>query len=154
MALSIMAPQSSAIASISTTGQSYVDFGLPIATIIISATAVPVSHRAAYQYLEKLFERRRRQKPRSGCEAAFRRLAVAESVQSRVVSRKAISCRNPLLLRIVCRCPSPVRAISSIQHVESESVAAKSTRGIEPERPPCRQPRGQSGGESEQQDGQ
>jgi SSS family transporter len=68
MALSIMATQASAITFISTTGQSYVDgmrfvqfyFGLPIAMIIISATAVPLFHRAkvytAYEYLEKRFD--------------------------------------------------------------------------------------------------
>ena len=64
MALSIMATQASAITFISTTGQSYVDgmrfvqfyFGLPIAMVILSATAVPIFHRAnvytAYEYLE------------------------------------------------------------------------------------------------------
>jgi len=68
MALSIMATQASAITFISTTGQSYVDgmrfvqfyFGLPIAMIIICATAVPLFHRAkvytAYEYLEKRFD--------------------------------------------------------------------------------------------------
>jgi Na+/proline symporter len=68
MALSIMATQASAITFISTTGQSYVDgmrfvqfyFGLPIAMVIICATAVPIFHRAkvytAYEYLEKRFD--------------------------------------------------------------------------------------------------
>src|SRR5215831_15144899 len=72
MALSIMATQASAITFISTTGQSYVDgmrfvqayFGLPIAMIIISATVVPVFHRAkvytAYEYLEKRFDSKTR----------------------------------------------------------------------------------------------
>ena len=68
MALSIMATQASAITFISTTGQSYIDgmrfvqfyFGLPIAMVIICATAVPVFHRArvytAYEFLEKRFD--------------------------------------------------------------------------------------------------
>ena len=68
MALSIMATQASAITFLSTTGQSYIDgmrfvqfyFGLPIAMVIICATAVPVFHRAkiytAYEYLEKRFD--------------------------------------------------------------------------------------------------
>ena len=68
MALSIMATQASAITFISTTGQSYVDgmrfvqfyFGLPIAMVIICATAVPLFHRAkvytAYEFLEKRFD--------------------------------------------------------------------------------------------------
>jgi Na+/proline symporter len=68
MALSIMATQASAVTFISTTGQSYVDgmrfvqfyFGLPIAMVIISATAVPLFHRAkvytAYEFLEKRFD--------------------------------------------------------------------------------------------------
>jgi SSS family transporter len=68
MALSIMATQASAITFISTTGQAYVDgmrfvqfyFGLPIAMILISMTAVPIFHRAgvytAYEYLEKRFD--------------------------------------------------------------------------------------------------
>ena len=55
MALSIMATQASAITFISTTGQSYVDgmrfvqfyFGLPLAMVIICATAVPIFHHAA-----------------------------------------------------------------------------------------------------------
>jgi Na+/proline symporter len=68
MALSIMATQAGAVTFISTTGQSYVDgmrfvqfyFGLPIAMVILSATAVPIFHRAgvytAYEYLEKRFD--------------------------------------------------------------------------------------------------
>jgi SSS family transporter len=72
MALSIMATQASAITFISTTGQSYVDgmrfvqfyFGLPIAMVILAATAVPIFHRAgvytAYEYLEQRFDARTR----------------------------------------------------------------------------------------------
>jgi SSS family solute:Na+ symporter len=68
MALSIMATQAGAITFISTTGQSYVDgmrflqfyFGLPIAMVILAATAVPIFHRTnvytAYEYLEKRFD--------------------------------------------------------------------------------------------------
>src|SRR3984893_12030354 len=68
MVLSIMATQASAITFISTTGQSYTDgmrfvqfyFGLPIAMVILCATAVPIFHRAnvytAYEYLEKRFD--------------------------------------------------------------------------------------------------
>src|SRR3954452_2870631 len=72
MALSIMATQASAITFISTTGQAYVDgmrfvqfyFGLPIAMIIVSMTAVPIFHRAkvytAYEYLEQRFDAKTR----------------------------------------------------------------------------------------------
>ncbi len=72
MALSIMATQASAITFISTTGQAYVDgmrfvqfyFGLPLAMVIISATAVPLFHRSgvytAYEYLEKRFDAKTR----------------------------------------------------------------------------------------------
>src|SRR6266852_1554120 len=72
MALSIMATQASAITFISTTGQAYVDgmrfvqfyFGLPVAMVILSATAVPLFHRAnvytAYEYLEKRFDAKTR----------------------------------------------------------------------------------------------
>jgi Na+/proline symporter len=72
MALSIMATQASAITFISTTGQGYVDgmrfvqfyFGLPIAMVILSITAVPIFHRAnvytAYEYLEKRFDSKTR----------------------------------------------------------------------------------------------
>ena len=68
VALSIMATQASAITFISTTGQSYVDgmrfvqfyFGLPLAMVILAATAVPIFHRAnvytAYEYLELRFD--------------------------------------------------------------------------------------------------
>ena len=72
MGLSIMATQASAITFISTTGQGYVDgmrfvqfyFGLPIAMVILSATAVPIFHRAkvytAYEYLEQRFDAKTR----------------------------------------------------------------------------------------------
>src|SRR6202049_1349297 len=72
MALSIMATQASAITFISTTGQSYVDgmrfvqfyFGMPLAMVALSATAVPIFHRAkvytAYEYLEKRFDAKTR----------------------------------------------------------------------------------------------
>ncbi len=72
MGLSIMATQASAITFISTTGQSYTDgmrfvqfyFGLPIAMVILCATAVPIFHRAnvytAYEYLEQRFDAKTR----------------------------------------------------------------------------------------------
>jgi solute:Na+ symporter, SSS family len=72
MGLSIMATQASAITFIATTGQAYVDgmrfvqfyFGLPIAMVILAATAVPIFHKAgvytAYEYLEKRFDAKTR----------------------------------------------------------------------------------------------
>src|SRR6516225_4732556 len=72
MGLSIMATQASAITFISTTGQSYIDgmrfvqfyFGLPLAMVILCATAVPIFHRAnvytAYEYLEHRFDSKTR----------------------------------------------------------------------------------------------
>lgn len=66
--LSIMATQASAITFLSTPGQAYVDgmrfvqfyFGLPIAMVILSITAVPIYHRlkvfTAYEYLETRFD--------------------------------------------------------------------------------------------------
>src|SRR5271166_1357290 len=72
MGLSIMATQAGAITFISTTGQSYTDgmrfvqfyFGLPLAMVILSATAVPIFHRAnvytAYEYLEQRFDAKTR----------------------------------------------------------------------------------------------
>ncbi|HEY7212935.1 MAG TPA: sodium:solute symporter [Bryobacteraceae bacterium] len=72
MGLSILATQASAITFISTTGQGYVDgmrfvqfyFGLPLAMVVLSATAVPIFHRAnvytAYEYLEKRFDAKTR----------------------------------------------------------------------------------------------
>ena len=72
MGLSIMATQASAITFISTTGQAYTDgmrfvqfyFGLPVAIVILCATAVPIFHRAkvytAYEYLEKRFDAKTR----------------------------------------------------------------------------------------------
>src|SRR5579884_1011858 len=72
MGLSIMATQASAITFISTTGQSYVDgmrfvqfyFGLPLAMVILCATAVPIFHRTkvytAYEYLELRFDAKTR----------------------------------------------------------------------------------------------
>src|ERR1019366_9776455 len=72
MGLSIMATQASAITFISTTGQGFVDgmrfvqfyFGLPIAMVILCATAVPIFHRAkvytAYEYLEQRFDAKTR----------------------------------------------------------------------------------------------
>ena len=65
---SIMATQASAITFLSGPGQAYTDgmrfiqvyFGLPIAMIIVSVTAVPIYHRlkvyTAYEYLETRFD--------------------------------------------------------------------------------------------------
>ena len=65
---SMMATQASAITFLSTPGQAYVDgmrfvqfyFGLPIAMVILSFTAVPIYHRlkvyTAYEYLENRFD--------------------------------------------------------------------------------------------------
>ncbi len=70
--LSIMATQASAITFLSTTGQAYEDgmrflqfyFGLPLAMIVLSITAVPLYHRlkvyTAYEYLEARFDRKTR----------------------------------------------------------------------------------------------
>ncbi|MBA4317046.1 MAG: sodium:solute symporter [Flavobacterium sp.] len=70
--LSIMATQASAITFLSTPGQAYVDgmrfvqfyLGLPIAMIVLSATAVPLYHRlkvfTAYEYLEQRFDLKNR----------------------------------------------------------------------------------------------
>lgn len=72
MGLSILATQASAVTFISTTGQGYVDgmrfvqfyFGLPIAMVLLSITAVPIFHRAnvytAYEYLEQRFDAKTR----------------------------------------------------------------------------------------------
>ncbi len=72
MGLSIMATQASAVTFIATTGQAYVDgmrfvqfyFGLPVAMVILSATAVPIFHKSgvytAYEYLEKRFDAKTR----------------------------------------------------------------------------------------------
>ncbi|MBA2356781.1 MAG: sodium:solute symporter [Acidobacteria bacterium] len=66
--LSVMATQLSAITMVGTTGQGYIDglrfvqfyFGLPLAMVILSVTAVPFFHRArvytAYEYLERRFD--------------------------------------------------------------------------------------------------
>jgi SSS family solute:Na+ symporter len=70
--LSIMATQASAITFLSTPGQAYVDgmrfvqfyFGLPLAMVVLSVTAVPIFHRlkiyTAYEYLERRFDRKTR----------------------------------------------------------------------------------------------
>ena len=68
IALSIMATQASAVTFTSTPGQAYADgmrfvqfyFGLPIAMVILSITAVPIFHKlgvfTAYEYLEHRFD--------------------------------------------------------------------------------------------------
>jgi SSS family solute:Na+ symporter len=68
VALSIMATQASAVTFLATPGQAYADgmrfvqvyLGLPIAMVILSATAVPIYHRlkvyTAYEYLEGRFD--------------------------------------------------------------------------------------------------
>ena len=70
--LSVMATQASAITFLSTPGQGYLDglgfvqfyFGLPLAMVVLSATAVPLFHRArvytAYEYLENRFDAKTR----------------------------------------------------------------------------------------------
>ncbi len=72
IALSIMATQASAVTFISTPGQAYIDgmrfvqfyFGLPLAMIILSITAVPIFHKlkvyTAYEYIEKRFDAKMR----------------------------------------------------------------------------------------------
>jgi SSS family solute:Na+ symporter len=66
--LSIMATQASAVTFLSTPGQAYEDgmrflqfyFGLPLAMVILSVTAVPLYHKlkvfTAYEYLETRFD--------------------------------------------------------------------------------------------------
>lgn len=68
VAFSIMATQASAITFTSTPGLAYVDgmrfvqfyFGLPLAMVILSITAVPIFHKlgvyTAYEYLERRFD--------------------------------------------------------------------------------------------------
>lgn len=70
--LSIMATQASAITFLSTPGQGFADgmrflqfyFGLPIAMVVLAATAVPIYHRlkvfTAYEYLERRFDAKTR----------------------------------------------------------------------------------------------
>lgn len=68
VALAIMATQASAVTVLATPGQAYVDgmrfvqfyFGLPIAMVVLAATAVPIYRRlrvfTAYEYLETRFD--------------------------------------------------------------------------------------------------
>lgn len=68
VALSIMATQASAVTFLATPGQAYADgmrfvqvyLGLPVAMVILAATAVPIYHRlkvyTAYEYLEGRFD--------------------------------------------------------------------------------------------------
>jgi SSS family solute:Na+ symporter len=72
IAVSIMATQASAITFLSTPGQAYVDgmrfvqfyFGLPVAMVILSITAVPIFHKlkvyTAYEFLEQRFDLKNR----------------------------------------------------------------------------------------------
>jgi solute:Na+ symporter, SSS family len=72
VAISIMATQASAITFLSTPGQAYADglrfvqfyFGLPLAMIVLSITAVPLYHRlkvyTAYEFLERRFDAKTR----------------------------------------------------------------------------------------------
>src|ERR687883_1254954 len=68
VALSIMATQASAVTFLATPGQAFADgmrfvqvyFGLPVAMVILSVTAIPLYHRlkvyTAYEYLEGRFD--------------------------------------------------------------------------------------------------
>ena len=70
--VSIMATQASAVTFLSTPGQAYVDgmrfvqfyFGLPVAMVILSITAVPIYHKlkvyTAYEFLEQRFDLKNR----------------------------------------------------------------------------------------------
>ncbi len=72
IALSIMATQASAITFLSTPGQAYADgmrfvqfyFGLPVAMVVLSITAVPLYHRlkvfTAYEFLESRLDAKTR----------------------------------------------------------------------------------------------
>ena len=83
-----MATQASAITFLSTPGQAFVDgmrfvqfyFGLPIAMVVLSITAVPLYRRlkvfTAYEYLEHRFDLKTRTLtcvPLSRCSAGSRR---------------------------------------------------------------------------------
>lgn len=117
MGLSIMATQASAITFIATTGQAYVDgmrfvqfyFGLPIAMVILSATAVPIFHRSgvytAYEYLERRFDA----KTRSLAAVVFliqRGMAVGLSIYAPAIVMTAIfgwpDRVTTLLIGIIC----------------------------------------------------
>jgi SSS family transporter len=101
VAFSIMATQASAITFVSTTGQGYVDgmrlvqmyFGLPIAMVILAATAVPIFHRAnvytAYEYLEQRFDSKTRALV-SGIFLIQRGLAVGLSLAAPAIVLTAI----------------------------------------------------------------
>ncbi|MBI3817092.1 MAG: sodium:solute symporter [Planctomycetes bacterium] len=70
--VSVMATQASAITFLSTPGRGYAEglrfvqfyFGLPLAMIVLSVTAVPIFHKlnvyTAYEYLEKRFDKKTR----------------------------------------------------------------------------------------------
>ncbi len=72
VALSVMATQASAITFLSTPGQAFAEglgfvqfyFGLPLAMVVLSITAVPLYHRlkvyTAYEYLERRFDAKTR----------------------------------------------------------------------------------------------
>ncbi len=72
VALSVMATQASAITFLSTPGQGFADglrfvqfyFGLPLAMVVLSVTAVPLYHRlrvfTAYEFLERRFDSKTR----------------------------------------------------------------------------------------------
>ena len=72
VAFSVMSTQASAVTFLSTPGQAYSDgmrflqfyFGLPIAMVVLAATAVPIYHRlrvfTAYEYLETRFDAKTR----------------------------------------------------------------------------------------------
>ena len=72
-----MATQASAITFLSTPGQAYVDgmrfvqfyLGLPLATVVLSVTLVPLFHRlkvsTAYEFLEARFDLKTRLWPRA-----------------------------------------------------------------------------------------
>ena len=150
MGLSIMATQASAITFISTTGQSYTDgmrfvqfyFGLPIAMVILCATAVPIFHRAnvytAYEYLEQRFDA----KTRSLVSLIFliqRGLAAGLSLYAPAVvlsiilgwPDRATTILMGVLVNIVAPIPPPTSA-QSVVFSDVGSVLGRSRRQAEP----------------------
>jgi Na+/proline symporter len=112
MGLSIMATQASAITFISTTALGFSDgmrfaqfyFGLPVAMVILAATAVPIFHRAkvytAYEYLEKRFD------------AKTRALVTVIFLVSRAAQSGIALAAPAIVLSVVMGWPFPLTALA------------------------------------------
>lgn len=139
--LSVMATQASAITFLSTPGQAFADglrfvqfyFGLPLAMVILSLTAVPIFHRlgvyTAYEYLETRFDLKTRALAallfliQRGLAAGLTLFAPALVLSVLLGWNLSLTCAGIGLLVIIYTTSGGTRAVSWVQSYQVLIIA-------------------------------